>query len=97
MPAQKFSRNVHLVHGGLMGWCAHCSAWARHATLVRTIRKYGYATAVRRLNYIRNLQEHHPSVRRVMTADLRWMEEQHEKESTFRLWAQGTKAYLRRE
>ena len=75
MPAQKFSRNVHLVHGGLMGWCAHCSAKARHAALTRTVRKDGYAKTVRRLNYIRNLQEHHSAVHRVMTADLRWLEQ----------------------
>ena len=75
MPAgDKFSRNVHLVRGGLHGYCTHCPLSARRAALTRTVDKDGYATTVRRLNYIANLDKHRPAIHRVMRADLHWLE-----------------------
>jgi hypothetical protein len=70
---EKFSKNVHVVVGGLHGYCVHCSARSRHASLATTVREDGYGTAEKRLNYIRNLNEHRPSIHRIMSRDVRWL------------------------
>ncbi len=56
MAEQKWSRHVgHLGEGGLHGWCASCPPGERHQAIERTVRADGYATAIRRLNFLANV------------------------------------------
>lgn len=77
---RKFSRHVHVRRGGLHGWCEHCPEHARHEALRRTVRADGYATAVRRVGYLRNIanREDNRGLHRVAGEDERWLEKMHE-------------------
>ena len=55
MAEEKWSNHVHVEEGGLHGWCASCSPEERHRAIERTVRTDGYATAVRRLNFLANV------------------------------------------
>lgn len=52
MAENQWSNHVHVEEGGLHGWCASCSTEERHRAIERTIEMDGYATAVRRLNFL---------------------------------------------
>jgi hypothetical protein len=56
MAEEKWSKHVgHLEEGGLHGWCASCLPEERHRAIERTVRADGYATAIRRLNFLANV------------------------------------------
>ena len=56
MTEEKWSSHVgHLEEGGLHGWCASCPPEERHRAIERTVRTDGYATAIRRLNFLANV------------------------------------------
>lgn len=81
MPArgESWSRHVHVEPGGLHGWCARCDEASRHEALRRSVHADGYATTVRRLNFIVNVgnrrtDEH---ARRIAHEDERWLERMH--------------------
>lgn len=79
MAEDKWSRNVHVERGGLHGWCSHCGEEERHDALRRSVREDGYATTIRRLNFIVNVgnrrdDEH---ARHVAREDMHWLERMH--------------------
>ena len=60
MTEEKWSSHVgHLEEGGLHGWCASCPPEERHRAIERTVRTDGYATAIRRLNFLANVANRH--------------------------------------
>ena len=74
MAGEKFSRNIHFEQGGLHGWCSHCGAVSRHEALEKTVKADSYATTVRRLNVLANLDENqNPMTARVARADEKWL------------------------
>jgi hypothetical protein len=70
----KWARHVHVKSGALKGWCEKCPATRRHAALRSVARRDGYATAVRRLNFLRNVANRKDNRRlaTVAAVDLRW-------------------------
>jgi hypothetical protein len=70
----KWSRHVHAKEGGLRGWCEKCPAARRRAALRTVVRRDGYATAIRRLNFLRNVANRKDNLRLAAVAgqDLRW-------------------------
>jgi hypothetical protein len=54
---KKWSRHVHVRSGALKGWCEKCPAAQRHVALRKSVRSDGYATTVRRLNFLRNVAD----------------------------------------
>jgi hypothetical protein len=72
----KWARHVHLKAGALNGWCAKCPAVRRRKALRSVARKDGYAVAIRRLNFLRNVasRRKNPGLRSVAERDVRWME-----------------------
>lgn len=74
MAEEKWSKNIHFERGGLHGWCSHCGAVSRHEALERAVKSDGYATVVRRLNAIANLDENqNRETTRVARADEKWL------------------------
>ena len=56
MTEEKWSKHAgHLEEGGLHGWCASCPPEERHRAIERAVRADGYATAIRRLNFLSNV------------------------------------------
>ena len=56
MAEEKWSKHVgHLEEAGLTVWCASCPPEGRHRAIERTVRADGYATAIRRLNFLANV------------------------------------------
>ena len=56
MQPEKWSQHMgHVEEGGLHGWCAGCPPEARHKAIEQTIQDDGYATAIRRLNFLANV------------------------------------------
>lgn len=80
MADRRFSRHVHARQGKLHGWCESCGEESRHEALRRSVRADGYATTVRRLNFLHNVANRHDNegLRRVAREDERWMERLHE-------------------
>ena len=76
---EKWSRHVHVERGGLHGWCEHCPEEKRHEALERSVREDGYATTVRRLNFLRNIANRSDNRRlhEIAGEDLRWLERRH--------------------
>jgi hypothetical protein len=70
----RWARHVHVKAGALGGWCEKCPAARRHAALRNVVRHDGYATAVRRLNFLRNVASRRDNRRLATVAgqDLRW-------------------------
>jgi hypothetical protein len=58
----------------LRGWCAKCSAKARHAAIRAVVRREGYGVTVRRLNFLRNVanRRNNRGLREIAGRDLRW-------------------------
>ena len=77
--AEKWSRGVHL-RGNLHGWHEDQPARTRHEHLRTTVRADGYATTVRRVNFLRNIanRENNAKLHRVATEDVHWLERLHE-------------------
>jgi hypothetical protein len=75
-PKRKWARHIHLKEGALHGWCEKCPAARRHSALRTTARTDGYAKAVRRLNFLRNVASRKDNKRlsRVAAQDLRWVQ-----------------------
>jgi hypothetical protein len=74
---QQWSKHVgHLEEGGLHGWCASCPPEERHRAIERTVRADGYATAVRRLNFLANVANRRDNehLHRVAREDVEWTE-----------------------
>jgi hypothetical protein len=71
---KKWARHIHLKEGALRGWCEKCPAARRHAALRSVARHDGYAKAVRRLNFLRNVANRKDNKRLAVVAgrDLRW-------------------------
>ena len=71
-----WSRHVHLKEGALRGWCEKCPAARRHAALRSVVQRDGYAKAIRRLNFLRNVANRRDNsrLRTVAGQDLRWAE-----------------------
>ena len=95
MAEQKWSRHVgHLEEGGLHGWCASCPPGERHQAIERTVRADGYATAIRRLNFLANVANRRDNGRlhRVAREDEEWARrwEEGTREDEDRRRAQGT-------
>ena len=95
MAEQKWSRHVgHLEEGGLHGWCASCPPGERHQAIERTVRADGYATAIRRLNFLANVANRRDNGRlhRVAREDEGWARrwEEGTREDEDRRRAQGT-------
>ena len=83
MGEEKWSQHVgHLEEGGLHGWCAKCSAEARHEAIERTVRADGYATTIRRLNFLANVADRQDNehLHEVAREDVEWAK-RHEKAS----------------
>ena len=77
MAEEKWSKHVgHIEEGGLHGWCASCPPEERHRAIERTVRTDGYATAVRRLNFLSNVanRKDNEHLHRVAHEDLEWAE-----------------------
>ena len=74
---QQWSKHVgHLEEGWLHGWCVRCPPEERHRAIERTVRADGYATAVRRLNFLANVANRRDNERlhRVAREDVEWTE-----------------------
>jgi hypothetical protein len=73
---KRWARHVHIKTGALRGWCAKCPAERRRKALRSVVRSDGYAVAVRRLNFLRNVasRSHNPALHTVAGRDVRWME-----------------------
>lgn len=71
----KFSKHVHLKSKKLYGWCLYCAADERHAALAKSIRKDGYATTIRRLNFLHNIanRQDNEKLREVAARDENWV------------------------
>ena len=80
MAERKFSRGVRVHRGRLHGWREHGSESERHEALRRSVRADGYATTVRRLNFLHNVanRDDNSGLRRAASEDERWMERMHE-------------------
>ncbi len=76
MTEDKWSNHVHVEEGGLHGWCANCPPEERHRAIERTIREDGYATAVRRLNFLANVanRKDNGHLHRIAHEDEEWAE-----------------------
>ena len=75
MTKEKFSKHVHVARGALHGWCDHCSDRSRHRALNTTVRIDGYATTVRRLNYLSNVanRKNNARLHDVARRDVKWL------------------------
>jgi hypothetical protein len=74
---EKWSKHDgHLEEDGLHGWCARCPPEERHKAIERTVRADGYATAVRRLDFLANVANRRDNehLHRVAGEDVRWVE-----------------------
>ncbi len=77
MTEEKWSSHVgHLEEGGLHGWCASCPTEERHRAIERTVRADGYATAIRRLNFLANVanRKGNGQLHRIAREDEEWTE-----------------------
>lgn len=79
MAERKWSRSVHL-RGDLHGWHEDQNEETRHEHLRTTVRDDGYATTVRRVNFLRNVanQENNRKLKRIAGEDVRWLERMYE-------------------
>ena len=78
MAEDKWSKHAgHLEEGGLHGWCAGCPTEERHRAVERTVRSDGYATAIRRLNFLANVADRkdNGNLHRVSREDVAWTEQ----------------------
>jgi hypothetical protein len=75
---RKWSRHVHTRQGKLNGWCSDCPAQKRRAALKGVLHREGYGTAVRRINFLRNVanRSDNRKMRHVATTDLNWLRRQ---------------------
>jgi hypothetical protein len=73
---KNWSRHVHVKEGALKGWCAKCPAERRRRAIRSVVRKDGYAVAVRRLNFVRNVanRRNNRALRTVASRDVAWVE-----------------------
>jgi hypothetical protein len=71
---RKWSRHVHVKQGALGGWCERCPAAKRHSALRSIVKRQGYATAIRRLGFLRNVASRKTNLGLEKTAarDIRW-------------------------
>lgn len=84
MPEDRFSRHVHLEAGGLHGWCVYCPTESRHEDLKKAVRADGYATVVRRLNYLHNVSyRQNPQLARVAREDEDWLDTMHSRRGPY--------------
>ena len=77
MAEEKWSNHVgHLEEGGLHGWCAGCPPEERHRAIERTVKTDGYATAIRRLNFLANVanRRDYGDLHKVAREDVEWTE-----------------------
>jgi Family of unknown function (DUF5771) len=73
---RKWARHVHMKEGALKGWCAKCPAARRRKALRSVVRKDGYAVAIRRLNFLRNVanRRSNRTLRTIANRDILWVE-----------------------
>lgn len=78
---EKWARKVHL-QGHLSGWHEDEGERTRHEALNRTVRRDGYATTIRRLDFIANVanRSNNTKLHRVARSDIKWLERKHERE-----------------
>jgi hypothetical protein len=71
---RKWARHVHLKEGSLRGWCEKCPAAKRRSALRSVVRRSGYAVAIRRLNFLRNVasRKDNRGLRSIAARDLLW-------------------------
>jgi hypothetical protein len=76
MVTRKWSRHVHVKEGALKGWCSKCPAARRRRALRSVARSAGYATAIRRLNFLRNVanRRDNTGLRTAASRDIVWAE-----------------------
>ncbi len=81
--AKKWSKGVKVHEGELTskGYHIHESEEKRHAALKRSIKEDGYATTVRRINYLHNVTDD-PATKRATESDLKWLEAEHKRDPT---------------
>lgn len=86
MVERKWSQHVHVKHGGLDGWCEHCSARSRHAALRRVAERDGAGEVSKRLNFLANVADRRDNqqLHRVARADQRWVKRNLERGSRSR-------------
>jgi hypothetical protein len=79
---RRWSKGVEIERGGLHGWHEDESDRKRHEALERSVREDGYATAIRRLNFLANVanRQDNEHLHVVAERDLRWLEKEHEEE-----------------
>lgn len=84
MAEEKWSRGVRLHKGALErhGWVEHEGEESRHSALRRSVREDGYATTIRRLNFLHNIanREDNRHLRAVAGEDERWLRRMHDEE-----------------
>ncbi len=100
MAEEKWSNHLgHLEEGGLHGWCAGCPPEERHRAIERTVKADGYATAIRRLNFLANVanRRDNGNLHRVAHEDVEWTErwEKETREDDDRRREQGTEHRVR--
>lgn len=76
MVNRKWSRHVHLKEGALKGWCSRCPAARRRQALRSVARSDGYAVAIRRLNFLKNVanRRDNAGLRTAAGRDIVWAE-----------------------
>jgi hypothetical protein len=77
---KRWSKHIHVEQGGLNGWCDSCSVEDRHRSIRTTVREDGYATAIRRLNFLANVanRQDNEKLHDVAREDEAWLRKQHE-------------------
>jgi hypothetical protein len=100
MAEEKWSNHVgHLEEGGLHGWCAKCPPGERHRAIERAVKTDGYATAIRRLNFLANVANRRDNgdLHSVAREDVEWTErwEKESREDEDRRREQGTEHRVR--
>ena len=82
MAERKWSRKVHL-QGHLHGWHEDQSERERHEHILATVRADGYATTIRRLNFLHNVadRQNNRKLARVAGEDERWLHDKREREN----------------
>jgi hypothetical protein len=101
MSENKWSKDVELHEGALerLGWKEHESAESRHRALERSVREFGYARTVERLDFMANVasREDNRGLHHAAREDLDWLRrwEAEDREGDDRRREQGTEHRVR--
>lgn len=77
--AEKWAQDMELKEGGLKGWAAADRPAKRRAALRKSVSADGYATTVRRLNVLINLDSPQ-KVQQAARADMSWLKRTYREE-----------------